>query len=94
MLFTALFWDRLAELEYQQKVLNGVIDRNNDNPDVQIKAVHELHSITTNMAQLFINLPAARTLSIPIPSDSNVMQQRLERQKQSVFLHDEYDLMR
>jgi hypothetical protein len=43
---------------------------------------------------LFINLPAARTLSIPIPSDSNVMQQRLERQKQSVFLHDEYDLMR
>jgi hypothetical protein len=70
LLFTALFWDRLAELEYQQKVLNGLIDRNNDNPDVQIKAVHELHSITTNMAQLFINLPAARTLSIPIPSDS------------------------
>jgi hypothetical protein len=37
-----MFWDRLAELEYQQKVLHGVIDRNHDNPDVTIKAVHEL----------------------------------------------------
>ena len=74
-----MFWDRLAELEYQQKVLHDVIDRNKDNPDATIKAVHELSGITTDMAQQFINLPAANTLSIPIPIDSNVMQQRLER---------------
>jgi hypothetical protein len=32
---------RVAELEYQQRVLHQIIDRNNDNPDVQIKAVIE-----------------------------------------------------
>ena len=39
-----VFWDRLGELEYQQRVLHTVIDKNRDNPEVQIKAVHPGHA--------------------------------------------------
>jgi hypothetical protein len=86
-----MFWDRLAELEYQQKVLHGIIDRNEHNSDAQIKAVHELRGITEDMAQLFINLPAASTMSIPIPFDSN-MKQRLEpEQKKPDWYYPEND---
>lgn len=55
-----------------------MIDRNRDNPEVQIKAVHELRSIISDIAQLLMNLPAASTMSIPIPYDGNIMQQKLE----------------
>jgi hypothetical protein len=73
-----LFWDRLSELEYQQKVLHRIIDNNNDNADIQIKAVHDLRAITSDIAQLFANLPAASIMSIPIPFSNNIIQQKLD----------------
>jgi hypothetical protein len=73
-----MFWDRLAEMEYQQKLLHSVIDKNEHNPEVQIKAVHELHSITVDINRAYQGLPVLSTYYIPIDGN-NIMQQ----QKQS-----------
>jgi hypothetical protein len=102
-----MFFDRVAELEYQQKVLHQVIDndKNKDNPDVQIKAVNALHAITETMTRLYTSLPLS-TIYIPpdavgagataavIPFDSNPspVQQRLERGQKEPIL-DEHDLL-
>lgn len=66
----AKYLDRVDEFEYQQKVLHGVIDANKHNPDVQIKAVNALHSITVNMTRLYQSLPVS-TFYIPSPGDIN-----------------------
>jgi hypothetical protein len=64
----SMFWDRLSELEYQQKVLHSVIDKNEHNPGVQIKAVHELHSITVDINRAYQGLTVLSTYYIPTPT--------------------------
>jgi hypothetical protein len=83
-----MFFDRVQELQYQQKVLHQLIDKNKDSsPDIVIRAVNVLHGITVSMNRLFQGLPVS-TFYIPptatavIPFDSNVVQQRLELEQQ------------
>jgi hypothetical protein len=62
-----LFWDRVAELEYQQRVLHEVIDGNKQsNPDVVVRAVNVLHNITSSIYQEYSNLPAFSAFRFPI----------------------------
>jgi hypothetical protein len=69
-----MFFDRIAEFEYQQKVLHGVIDANKNNPDVQIKAINALHNITVNMTRLYQSLPVS-IFYIPSAYGNNNLQQ-------------------
>ena len=78
-----MFFDRVQELQYQQRVLHEVIDKNKESsPDVVIRAVNVLHGITVNMNRLFQGLPVS-TFYIPscsIPSDdANGQQQQRQR---------------
>jgi hypothetical protein len=63
-----LFWDRVNELEYLSKVLHRIIDNNDDNPDVQIKAANVLHNISSSIFTEYSNLPAISRYSFPIPA--------------------------
>jgi aspartate/glutamate racemase len=53
-----LFFQRVGELEFQQKVLHEVIDNNKEsNSDVVVRAVNVLHNITSSIYQEYVNLP-------------------------------------
>jgi hypothetical protein len=87
----SMFWDRLSELEYQQKVLHSVIDKNEHNPGVQIKAVHELHSITVDINRAYQGLTVLSTYYIPTPTPTpipfngnNMTQQLAEKAKEKL----------
>jgi hypothetical protein len=87
----SMFWDRLSELEYQQKVLHSVIDKNEHNPEVQIKAVHELHSITVDINRAYQGLTVLSTYYIPTPTPipipfngNNMTQQLAEKAKEKL----------
>jgi hypothetical protein len=55
-----MFFDRVDELQYQQKVLHEIIDNNKESsPDIVVRAVNALHAITINMNRLFQGLPVA-----------------------------------
>jgi aspartate/glutamate racemase len=66
-----LFFQRVAELEFQQKVLHEVIDGNKEsNPDVVVRAVNVLHNITSSIYQEYVNLPIFSGFRFPpIPSE-------------------------
>ena len=38
------FFDRLEQFHIQQRILHDIINNNKNKPDVQIRAVHELHT--------------------------------------------------
>lgn len=62
-----LFWDRVHELEYQQRVLHEVIDKNKEsNPDVVVRAVNVLHDISSSIFKEYTNLPTISTFRFPI----------------------------
>jgi hypothetical protein len=62
-----LFWDRVHELEYQQRVLHEIIDGNKQsNPDVVVRAVNVLHNISSSIFQEYSNLPALSSFRFPI----------------------------
>jgi hypothetical protein len=62
-----IFWNRVHELEYQQRVLHEVIDNNKEsNPDVVVRAVNVLHEITSSIYQEYTNLPTFSTFRFPI----------------------------
>jgi hypothetical protein len=72
-----MFFDRVHEFEYQQKVLHEVIDKNKDySPDVVVRAVSVLHAITVNMNRLFQSLPVSL---IYIPSNGKAQQQQTQK---------------
>jgi hypothetical protein len=52
-----IFFDRVHELEAQQQVLWDIVKDNKDRPEIQIKAIHELHALTINLINGFQNLP-------------------------------------
>jgi hypothetical protein len=60
-----VFTDRVRELEAQQRVLWDIIENNKDEPEIQIKAVHELHAISVNLNKAYQSLPNLVTLQIP-----------------------------
>src|SRR5919108_2418079 len=43
------FFDRVHELEAQQQVLWDIVNNTKDRPEIQIKAIHELHALTINL---------------------------------------------
>jgi Zn finger protein HypA/HybF involved in hydrogenase expression len=53
----SIFFDRVEELRYMQKVLHQVIETNEDNGDIQIKAVIQLQSITAQLESYYVALP-------------------------------------
>lgn len=53
----SLFFDRIDELRYMQRVLHEVIETNADDGEIQIKAVTQLQTITNQLNQYFIQLP-------------------------------------
>ena len=53
----SIFFDRVGELRYMQKILHEVIEANTDDGDIQIKAVAQLQSITNQLENYFIALP-------------------------------------
>jgi hypothetical protein len=53
----SLFFDRIDELRYMQRVLHEVIETNADDGEIQIKAVAQLQTITNQLNQYFIQLP-------------------------------------
>jgi hypothetical protein len=62
-----LFSDRVAELEYQQRVLHEIIDNNKEsNPDVVIRAVSVLHDISSSIFKEYTNLPTISAFRFPI----------------------------
>ena len=63
------FFDRVAELEAQQQVLWDIVNNNKDKPDIQIKAIHELHALTMNLTDEFKNLP--EMLQVPSSCSDN-----------------------
>jgi hypothetical protein len=98
-----MFFDRVDELQYQQKVLHEIIDNNKESsPDIVVRAVNALHAITINMNRLFQGLPVA-SFYIPdsatptadtatdaiISLDSNIVQQRLERERKQLDWKDD-----
>jgi hypothetical protein len=95
----SLFWDRVHELEYQQRVLHEVIDSNKQsNPDVVVRAVNVLHNISSSIFQEYANLPTVSAFRFPIlpepepeplgPSPINLSQPHpteLNRQKEPIL---------
>ena len=65
------FFDKVAELEAQQQVLWDIVNNNKDKPEVQIKAIHELHALTMNLTNGFKNLPEIAMLQVPSSSGDN-----------------------
>ncbi len=53
----SIFFDRVEELRYMQKVLHQVIETNEDDGDIQIKAVVQLQSITNQLESYYVALP-------------------------------------
>jgi hypothetical protein len=53
----SIFFDRVDELRYMQKVLHEVIVTNTDDGDIQIKAVNQLQSITNQPESYYMALP-------------------------------------
>jgi hypothetical protein len=53
-LLNAIFFDRVEELKYMQKTLHKVIENNQDDGDIQIKAVNQLQSITTQLFNYYL----------------------------------------
>jgi hypothetical protein len=98
-----MFFDRVDELQYQQKVLHEIIDNNKESsPDIVVRAVNALHAITINMNRLFQGLPvasfyipdsatatAATATDAIISLDSNIVQQRLERERKQLDWKDD-----
>jgi hypothetical protein len=63
-LIQSLFFDRKDELEQMQKVLWSIIDKEEKNqqqqlnhPDVQIKAIEQLHIVSDKLVHLYHSLP-------------------------------------
>jgi hypothetical protein len=71
-LIQSVFFDRKDELEQMQKVLWSIIDNNNNNkeeknqqqlnnnhspPDIQIKAIEQLHIVSDKLRHLYHSLP-------------------------------------
>jgi hypothetical protein len=61
-LIQSLFFDRKDELEEMQKVLWSIIDNNNNKqlnnpPDIQIKAIEQLHIVSDKLVHLYHSLP-------------------------------------
>jgi hypothetical protein len=50
----SIFFDRVDELRYMQKILHEVIETNADNGEIQIKAVAQLQSITNELGTYFM----------------------------------------
>jgi hypothetical protein len=76
-----MFFDRVHELEAQQQVLWDIVKDNKDRPEIQIKAVHELHALTINLINGFQNLPEITMLQVPSPySDNDNHNQSNERE--------------
>jgi hypothetical protein len=91
-----MFFDRVDELQYQQRVLHEVIDKNKDSsPDIVIRAVSVSHGITVSLSRLFSVLPVS-TIYIPSSyinnngngnTNADTNQKQLERQigKEPIF---------
>jgi hypothetical protein len=59
------FFDRVHELEAQQQVLWDIVNNTKDRPEIQIKAIHELHALTINLNNAYQSLPGITMLEIP-----------------------------
>jgi hypothetical protein len=57
VLIQSLFFDRKDELEQMQKVLWSIIEKNQLNPEVQIKAIDKLSELTMILTELYHSLP-------------------------------------
>lgn len=57
LFINSIFFDRVEELRYMQKVLHQVIETNEDDGDIQIKAVVQLQSITARLESYYVALP-------------------------------------
>jgi hypothetical protein len=62
-----LFFDRVGELEEQQKVLWNIVNDNKDKPEIRIKAIHELHALSVILKNAYESLPGLAGLEVPIP---------------------------
>jgi hypothetical protein len=61
------FFDRIAELEEQQKVLWDIVNKNKeDKPDSASRAIHELHGISLSLKRFYDNLPVIAGLPTPV----------------------------
>jgi hypothetical protein len=103
-LIQSLFFDRKDELEQMQKVLWSIIDNNNNNkqlntPDIQIKAIEQLHIVSDRLVHLYHSLPyevefgARRHFYIDKEKDAGILtpeqQQRLDKFKEASY-HIQY----
>jgi hypothetical protein len=59
------FFDRVHELEAQQQVLWDIVNNTKDRPEIQIKAIHELHALTINLNNAYQSLPGITMLEVP-----------------------------
>ncbi len=84
-----VFTDRVKELEMQQRVLWDIITTNKDKPEVQIKAVHELHAISVNLNKAFQSLPNLVTLQIPTLEQEQ--EQMIITEPKTITAKTEYD---
>jgi hypothetical protein len=78
LFLNSIFFDRVEELRYMQKVLHQVIETNEDDGDIQIKAVVQLQSITNQLERYYMALPKVSQVEsmdintlFPSPSPSN-----------------------
>jgi hypothetical protein len=57
-LIQSLFFDRKDELEQMQKVLWSIVDneKNQLNPDIQVKAIEQLHIVSDKLVHLYHSL--------------------------------------
>jgi hypothetical protein len=58
------FFDRVEEFNIQQRILHDIIENNKSKPDVQIKAVHELHALSVDLVNIHQALPGLLTFEI------------------------------
>lgn len=60
----SIFFDRVDELRYMQKILHEVIETNTDNGEIQIKAVAQLQNITNQLCGYYMQLPSVAKVGV------------------------------
>jgi hypothetical protein len=59
-----VFFDRTKELKSMQKTLHEIIDTNEDDPEIQIKAIVQLQSVTSELTNYYVQLPQLSTIAV------------------------------
>jgi len=60
-----IFFDRIQELEYMQKMLWEIVNDNQDKPNLQLRCISELRELQVLLTELYQNLPLVTKSHVP-----------------------------